>query len=137
MNSCRSRDGAATIRDVEPTDLPPLPLGRARRLEAAPLANSDGDHAVLVRQGDEPRALLTTEQDDRLVLIPLDDRSEMRVDGDALAIWLTQGSLRPDRAPLAGWATAVGMALLLVVIGFAILGSLTFFGWLFANLGII
>lgn len=123
---------------MEPIELPPLPLGRNRRLEAAPLANSNGDHAVLVRNGDEPRALLTAEgRDDRLVLIPLDDRSEMRVDGDALAIWLTQGSLRPERAPLAGWASVIGMVLLLVVIGFAILGSLTFFGWLFTSLGII
>jgi hypothetical protein len=122
---------------VEPIDLPPLPLGRDRRLEAAPLANGNGDHAVLVRDGEQPRALLTTEKDDRLVLIPLDDRSEMRVDGDALAIWLTQGSLRPQRAPLAAWASAIGMVLLLVVIGFAILGSLTFFGWLFTNLGVI
>lgn len=124
-------------RDVEPNELVPLPLGRARRLEAAPLANSAGDHAVLVRQGEEPRALLTTEKDDRLVLIPLDDRSEMRVDGDALAIWLTQGSLRPERPSLAGWATAAGMVLLLVVIGLAILGSLTFFDWLFTSLGVI
>lgn len=129
---------AATIASVEPPDLPPLPLGRAGRLEAAPLANSDGDHAVLIRQGDEPRALLTAEaRDDRLVLIPLDDRSELRVDGDALAIWLTQGSLRPERPDLAGWATAAGMVLLLVVIGFAILGSLTFFDWLFRGLGVI
>jgi hypothetical protein len=123
---------------VEPSDLAPLPLGRARRLEAAPLANTDGDHAVLIRQDDGPRALLTAEgSDDRLVLIPLDERAEMRVDGDALAIWLTQGSLRPERPSLAGWATAAGMLLLLVVIGFAILGSLTFFDWLFRSLGVI
>jgi hypothetical protein len=126
---------------VEPIDLPSLPLGRNRRLEAAPLTNSNGDHAVLVRQGEQPRALLTAEaKDDRLVLIPLDERSEMRVDGDALAIWLTQGSLRPPRGSLGSlpqWASAIGMLLLLVIIGFAVLGSLTFFDWLFSSLGVI
>lgn len=126
---------------MEPIELPPLPLGRNRRLEAAPLANSDGDHAVLVRNNEEPRALLITEgRDDRLVLIPLDERSEMRIDGDALAIWLTQGSLRPPRTGLASlpqWAGAVGMLLLVVIVVFAILGSLTFFSWLFRSLGVI
>jgi hypothetical protein len=123
---------------VEP-DLAPLPLGRSNALEVAALTSSDGDHAVLVRQGDQPRALLTAESaDDRLVLIPLDDRSEMRVDGDALAIWLTQGSLRPSRSSrssLPKWASAIGLLLLLLILAFAILGSLTFFGWLFSSLG--
>lgn len=127
-------------------ELPPLPLGRdtaaggSTALQAAPLTSSDGDHAVLVREGGQPRALLTAEgPDHRLVLIPLDDRSEMRIDGDALAIWLTQGSLRAPLAargaPLAGWASAIGLLLVLVVVAFAILGSLTFFGWLFSSLG--
>lgn len=136
-NQTARHSPAATIADVEP-ELPPLPLGRSNALEVAALTSSDGDHAVVVRQGDQARALLTAESaDDRLVLIPLDDRSEMRVDGDALAIWLTQGSLRPSpsRSPLPSWASAIGLLLLLVVLAFAILGSLTFFGWLFSSLG--
>ena len=94
----------------------------------------------MVREGDQPRALLTAEgPEHRLILIPLDDRSEMRIDGDALAIWLAQGSLQPPLtspgAPLAGWASAIGLLLVLVVVAFAILGSFTFFGWLFTSLG--
>lgn len=122
---------------MEPA-LPSLPLGRRNTLEVAPLTNSDGDHAVIVREAGEPRALLTAESDDdRLVLIPLDDRSEMRVDGDALAIWLVQGSLRAQRSALPVWASFMGVVLLLVVVAFAILGSLTFFHWLFSSLGVI
>ncbi len=117
-------------------DGPILPLGAAGRLEAVSLRNGAGDHAVLVRQDDQPRALLTTElADDRVVVTPLDDRVEMRVDGDALAIWLTAGSLRSPRSPLPGWASAIGIMLLVAIVGLAILGSLTFFAWLFGALG--
>lgn len=109
---------------------------------ALPLTNGDGEHALLLREADQPRALLTAEADERLVLIPLDDRAELRPNRDALATWLTAGTLTRTRGAtestaVAAWATALGMVIILAVIGLAILGSLTFFGWLFRSLGLI
>jgi len=34
-----------------------------------------------------------------------------------------------------GWANAIGFALVIIVVSFAVLGSLTFFRWLFGALG--
>jgi hypothetical protein len=125
---------------MEPTPEPgassSLPVGRAGRLEAAPLSAA-GDHAVLVREADggRGRALLTTDKlptGERLVVMPLDDDVEVRVDGDALAVWLGAGSLaelpreqRPmpsTRVPI--WASVIGGTLLLVVLAFAVIGSM-------------
>jgi hypothetical protein len=112
----------------------PLQLGASGRLQALPLTNSTGDHAVLVRQGDTARALLTGEaaagERDRVVLVPLDDDVEVRIDGDALAIWLARGSVGRPSAPVPGWASALGFVLVIAVVGFAVLGSFTFFAWL-------
>ena len=75
-----------------------LPLGASGRLEAVPMTNAAGDHALLVRQGDATRALLTGERGEereRVVVIPLDEDVDMRVDGDALAVWLARGSVAP------------------------------------------
>ena len=120
-----------------------LPVGRAGRLEAMALTAA-GDHAVLVREtGPEQRgrALLTTDKlpaGERLVVMPLDDEVEVRVDGDALAVWLGAGStaqLPPDQRPLSEatrvppWATFVGGALLLLVLLFAVVGSAVVFTW--------
>jgi hypothetical protein len=110
-----------------------LPLGASGRLEAVPMANAAGDHALLVRQGDESRALLTGERGeerDRVVVIPLDEEVELRVDGDALAVWLTRGSVGRVASAVPGWANAIGFGLVLVLIGFAVLGSVTFFAWI-------
>ena len=110
-----------------------LPLGASGRLEAVPLSNSAGDHALLVRQGDASRALLTGERGterERVIVIPLDDDVDTRVDGDALAVWLARGSIRAAPSEVPGWANAIGFVLVLAVIGLAILGSLTFFAWL-------
>jgi hypothetical protein len=120
----------------------PLPLGRSGRLNAVPLINGNGDRALLLREVEEPRALLTSEEDDRIVLIPLDDRAELRTNRDALAAWLTAGTLTRTRGTnqptiVAAWASAVGMVVLLAVTALAILGSFTFFGWLFRSLGVI
>ncbi|HYN63554.1 MAG TPA: hypothetical protein VES36_03040 [Candidatus Limnocylindrales bacterium] len=109
-----------------------LPLGASGRLQAVPMTNAAGDHALLVRQGEASRALLTGERGDdreRVVVIPLDEDVEMRMDGDALAVWLTRGSMAPVPSEVPAWASAIGLLLLLVLIGFAVLGSLTFFGW--------
>jgi hypothetical protein len=120
-----------------------LPVGRSGRLEAMALSAA-GDHAVLVRETDAThrgRALLTTDKlasGERLVVMPLDDDVEVRVDGDALAVWLGSGSLGhvpPQQRAMADahvppWATLVGGALLLVLVGFAVIGSAVSFAWL-------
>ena len=117
----------------------PVPLGVAGRLAAQPLTNALGNHAMLVREGDQPRALLTAEPGDaereRLVIVPLDDDVQLRVDGDALAVWLAQGSAQAPRSSVPAWANAIGFALVIAVVGFAVLGSVTFFGWLFRAVG--
>ena len=116
-----------------------LQLGASGRLQALPLTNAAGDHALLVRQGDAARALLTGESArgdrDRVVVVPLDEDVELRMDGDALAIWLARGSVGRATALVPAWASAIGFVLVVAVIGFAVLGSLTFFGWLAGLLG--
>ena len=110
-----------------------LPLGASGRLEAVPMTNAAGDHALLVRQGDATRALVTGERGDerdRVVVVPLDDDVEMRMDGDALAVWLTRGSITAVRSEVPAWASGIGLVLVLGLIALAALGSLTFFGWL-------
>ena len=131
---------------MEPgTDATPasLPVGRSGRLEALALTAA-GDHAVLVRESDREhrgRALLTTDKlpsGERLVVMPLDDEVEVRVDGDALAVWLGAGSLRElpaEQRPVTAtdvppWATVVGGALLLLIVTFAVIGSAVAFSWL-------
>jgi hypothetical protein len=58
------------------------------------------------------------------------------VDGDALALWIGEVSLLPQRVEsVPGWASAVGLIVLLVMLALAVLGSLTFFGWLTSVLG--
>jgi hypothetical protein len=127
------------------TDASPssLPLGRSERLEAISLSAA-GDNAVLVREtGGEQRgrALLSTDKlstGERLVVMPLDDDVEVRVDGDALAVWLGAGSLAqlpPEQQPMpsAGvplWASVVGGITLLLVLAFAVIGSAVAFTWL-------
>jgi hypothetical protein len=121
-----------------------LPVGRAGRLEALALSAA-GDHAVLVREGGESgrgRALLTTDKlpkGERLVVMPLDEEVEVRVDGDALAVWLGAGSLTPlppeqrpvsEATPVPAWATLVGGVLLVLVLLFALIGSAVAFSWL-------
>jgi hypothetical protein len=109
-----------------------LPLGAAGRLEAVPMTNAAGDHALLVRQGAASRALLTGERGserERVVVVPLDDDVEMRMDGDALAIWLARGSVGPHPESVPAWASAIGMVLLILVLVFAVIGSAVVFGW--------
>jgi hypothetical protein len=116
-----------------------IPLGATGRLEAQPLTNAIGNHAVLVRDEGQPRVLLTAEsgagERQRVVVVPLDTEVELRVDGDAMAVWLSQGSIGPAPSSVPGWANAIGFALVIAVVGFAILGSVTFFSWLFRGLG--
>lgn len=118
---------------------PPLPIGRSGLLHAVPLTNTAGTHAVLVREAEQARALITGEPPDggreRVVVVPLDDDVEVRVDGDALAVWLGEASLLPGRREaVPSWASAMGLVVLVVLLAFAIIGSLTFFGWLLDTL---
>jgi hypothetical protein len=117
----------------------PIPLGLSGRLEAQPLTNAVGNHAVLVREGEQPRALLTAEagaaERQRVVIVPLDDEVELRVDGDAMAVWLSQGSISRASSSVPAWANAIGFVLVIAVVAFAVLGSVTFFSWLFGVLG--
>jgi hypothetical protein len=131
---------------MEPTpEIAPatMPVGRSGRLEAMALTSA-GDHAILLREtgdGGRGRALLTTDKlaaGERLVVMPLDDEVEVRVDGDALAVWLGAGSthqLPSQQVPVEerevpAWATLIGGALLLVVAAFAVIGSAVSFSWL-------
>lgn len=122
---------------------PTVPIGRSGRLEAMALAAA-GDHAILVREtgaDGRGRALLTTDKlpaGERLVVMPLDDEVDVRVDGDALAVWLGAGSLRQvppqqmavEAVRVPPWASIVGGALLLLVLAFAVVGSAVVFTWL-------
>lgn len=120
-----------------------MAVGRSGRLEAASL-EAGGDHAVLIREtGASPRnrALLTTDKLDsgeRLVVMPLDAEVEVRIDGDALAVWLGSGLvgevprqhhvIAPTNVPL--WASIIGGVLLIAVLVFAVIGSAVAFSWL-------
>lgn len=120
-----------------------MPVGRSGRLEAMALAAA-GDHAVLVRDARDERrgrALITTDKlpsGERLVIMPLDEDVDVRVDGDALAVWLGAGSsqhvpqqqMPVDSRHVPAWATLVGGALLLLVVAFAVIGSAVSFSWL-------
>ena len=118
---------------------PPIPIGAGGRVEAQPLTNAIGNHAILLREGDQARALLTAEAGSgdrqKVVVVPLDDDVELRIDGDAMAVWLSQGSIGRAPSNVPGWANAIGFMLVIAVVFFAILGSLTFFNWLFRSLG--
>ncbi len=132
----------------ETTSATVVPIGRSGRLEAIPLTAA-GDHALLVREADSAhrgRALLTTDKlatGERLVVMPLDDDVVVRVDGDALAVWLGSGSLGHvppqhvalDESRVPGWASLIGGALLLLVLAFAVIGSGVAFSWLLRLFG--
>jgi alkanesulfonate monooxygenase SsuD/methylene tetrahydromethanopterin reductase-like flavin-dependent oxidoreductase (luciferase family) len=112
---------------------PPIPLGATGRLEAQPMVNAVGDHAILVRQAGTTRALITGEsasERDRVVVVPLDDDVELRMDGDALAVWLARGSVSSGVARVPGWASAIGLVAVLGFVGLAVLGSVTAITWL-------
>lgn len=120
-----------------------LAVGRSGRLEAAAL-EAGGDHAVLIRETGargRNRALLTTDKlssGERLVVMPLDEEVEVRVDGDALAVWLGSGlvgevprqhqAIAPTEVP--AWAGIIGGSLLIAVLAFAVIGSAVVFAWL-------
>lgn len=103
------------------------------------MTNGAGVHALLVRESETSRALVTGEAGEgareRVVMVPLDDDVELRVDGDALAIWLAEGSIRPQAASPA-WASAIGFLVLLLVVILLLVGSVTAIGWLLSVTGL-
>lgn len=104
------------------------------------MASASGDHAILIRQGDQPRVLLTAEPGsvastgrERVVVMPFDEDVETRVDGDALATWVAGSFDAPRDAgdgPIPAWASAFGLALLVLVLALTVLGGAVAFRWL-------
>lgn len=99
------------------------------------MSNAAGNHAVLMREGTTPRALVTSEAGpadrERVVVVPLDDDVELRVDGDALAVWLAESSVTGAAgARVPAWANAIGYILIVLIVVFVVLGGATFFGWI-------
>jgi len=48
---------------------------------------------------------------------------ELRVDGDAMAVWLSQGSIGRPPSNVPAWANAIGFVLVITVVFFAMVGS--------------
>ena len=119
-------------------DAPPesLPIGRLGRMEAIGLTGPDGDHAILVRRGPAQRALMTADRANRLIFTPLDGEVDVRVDGDALAVWLASAPVStsvPSEVP--AWASALGLGVLLLVAAFTVIGGAVVFSWLLELFG--
>lgn len=116
-----------------------LPVGRGT-VEAEPLTNAAGDHALLLRQAGQPRVLVLAEPGsvaetgrERVVIMPFDEDVDTRVDGDALATWIatpydTPSELTDARVP--AWASALGFVLIIVVVVLTAVGGAVVFGWI-------
>jgi hypothetical protein len=81
-------EGHLTADTIRTMDAPPesLSIGRFGRIEAIGLTGPDGDHALLIRRGPAQRALLTADAGDRLIVTPLDDEVDIRVDGSRIPV---------------------------------------------------
>jgi hypothetical protein len=109
-------------------------------VEAEPLTNAAGDHALLLRQGGEPRLLVLAEPGDvaesgreRVVVMPFDGDVETRVDGDALATWIAQPFDAPSdgaSARVPAWASALGFVLVILVVVLTVVGGAVVFAWI-------
>lgn len=127
---------------------PMLSLGTsADGFSASALTNTDGSHALLIRDAERPRALVTVGTDaraGRVIVTPLDDGVELRKDREAAAQWIAAGSIVPEgrsappvrqvpehaQAHVPAWANVIGLALVLFILALTILGALTLVGWL-------
>lgn len=124
---------------VNPEAGTPLPVGRGT-LEAEPLTNASGDHALLLRQADQPRVLLLAEAGrvaetgrERVVVMPFDEDVETRVDGDALATWIARPFDEPSdpgAARVPPWANAFGFVLIILVVVLTVVGGAAVFSWI-------
>jgi hypothetical protein len=121
-----------------------LPVGRGT-LEAEPLTNTAGDHALLLRQAETPRVLLLAEPGavaetgrERVVVMPFDEDVETRVDGDALATWIAapfdRASDESD-AKVPVWASAMGYVLIILVLVLSVVGGAVVFSWILDAVG--
>jgi len=121
-----------------------IPVGRGT-VEAEPLTNAAGDHALLLRQAGQPRVLLLAEPGsvaetgrERVVIMPFDEDVDTRVDGDALATWIATpydipAELTDARVP--AWANALGFVLIIVVVVLTVVGGAVVFGWILDAVG--
>jgi hypothetical protein len=121
-----------------------IPVGRGT-VEAEPLTNAAGDHALLLRQAGQPRVLVLAEPGsvaetgrERVVIMPFDEDVDTRVDGDALATWIatpydTPSELTDARVP--AWANALGFVLIIVVVVLTVVGGAVVFGWILDAVG--
>ena len=112
-----------------------IPLGGAADpLTAVALTNADGTRAMLIREGEQPKALITVGTDaraGRILVTPLDGEVELRRDREAAAQWIAAGSVaRRTAARVPAWADAIGLALVLMIFALTIVGALTVIGWL-------
>ena len=108
------RCAADTIRRMDPSGDTDAPSSlRARPIRPPRSGGARGRRrSRRARPGDRQatgrnRALLTTDKlsaGERLVVMPLDEEVDVRVDGDALAVWLGSGSLERRSAPAAAVA---------------------------------
>jgi hypothetical protein len=114
---------------------PRLPIGRSGRLDALGLTAADGDHALLILDAGEPRALVSARASDgaaeRLVVSGIGGPLQTESDVDALPGWLASASIGSSRAgqPVPAWASLVGLIVLLTLVAFAVIGGAVSFGW--------
>ena len=108
--------------------------GEGPPLEAIGLASGSGAQAILVRDGDRPRLLVSAERvagQERLVISPLDVSHEVRRDADALAEWIGRAPITSRGvARVPSWANLLGFAIVIAVVALTLLGTLTLVTWL-------
>ena len=113
--------------------------GQGPPLHAIGLTNARGARAILVRDHERPRLLLSAERvaggHERLVIAPLDASHEVRRDPDSLAEWIADASVARRVARVPAWASVAGFALVLTIFALLILGALTVAAWLGAAVG--
>jgi hypothetical protein len=139
MLGCVGADGGGSAMKVESGRAETVPVGRGA-IEAEPLTNASGDHAILIRQADTPRVLLLAEPGsvettglERVVVMPFDEDVETRVDGDALATWIAAPYDVPvpaGQGRIPAWASGLGFFVVILGIVLMVIGSAVVFSWL-------
>lgn len=109
--------------------------GEGPPLEAIGLSNGSGARAILVRDGERPRLLLSAERvagnHDRLVISPLDAGHEVRRDSEALAEWIARAPITARGvARVPAWASVAGFALVIGIVVLVVVGAVTVAAWL-------
>jgi hypothetical protein len=117
--------------------LPDLPIGGYDGFLARAVTNSGGDEGVLVvdHHGVPQLLLATRDDDERLDAVVVGGLVVSRPGNAAsLAGWLGRGAGRAVAEP-AGWASWVGLGVLLLLVAFTLIGALTVAGWLVGSFG--